>query len=240
MARTVKDAAIILGAIAGVDPKDNYTSAIPDGGRIPDYLAALNRSALMGARIGIPYNVLNLTALVPAEVKAWNEAVSLIASSGAVIVDANFTVPNATANSTVLGADFISDLAAYLAELTYNPYNITSLADLQNFTQTFPLEAWPDRDTATWDTALARGYGNTDGRFWAALQQNYYNGGPGGLLGAIERDKLDAVLLPTSQSAGRAAITGAPIVTVPLGFYPANESVVRNSRGLVTRGPKIP
>lgn len=55
MARTVKDAAYVLQAIAGKDPYDNYTSAIP---RIPlpDYVAACKLSSLKGKRIGVPRN----------------------------------------------------------------------------------------------------------------------------------------------------------------------------------------
>lgn len=239
MARTVKDAAIILTAIAGVDPKDNYTFAIPHCGKIPDYVAACDAGALKGARIGIPYNVVS-TIAASAELTAYYEAIELMRAEGAIIVDANFTVPSPNTSSIVLQADFISDLAAYLSELTYNPNEISSLADLRAFTQSFPLEDWPDRDTATWDSALALGYNNSDIRFWEALQQNYYYGGEGGLLGAVQRNGLDAVVLPTSSSAGRAAIVGAPIVTVPLGFYPADTPVTTNARGLVSRGPKIP
>ena len=55
MARTVKDAAIILQAIAGKDRNDNYTAAIPfDCDKMPDYVAALDKDGLAGARIGIP------------------------------------------------------------------------------------------------------------------------------------------------------------------------------------------
>jgi amidase len=240
LARTVRDAAIILQAIAGRDKHDNYTLAIPDCGKIPDYVAALNASALAGARIGIPYNALSTAASAKTEMTAFYAAVKTMQDAGATIVAANFTVPNPNTTSIVTGADFVSDLAAYLAELSYNPNNLHSLADVRAFTQSLPAEQFPDRDTARWDDALGLGYNNTDARFWAALQQNYYWGGEGGLLGAVERNKLDAVVMPTSQSAGRAAIVGAPIVTVPMGFYPGNWPVTRTSRGLVAQGPKVP
>lgn len=55
MARTVRDAAAVLQAIAGYDPKDNYTSVIP---HIPGYVSACKANALHGARIGIPWNVI--------------------------------------------------------------------------------------------------------------------------------------------------------------------------------------
>lgn len=239
MARTVKDAAMILQAIAGADSHDNYTSAIPNGGKIPDYVAALKVDALKGARIGVPYNAINFSS-APVEIAAFRAAISTIESLGATIVSANFTVASPNTTSIVLGADFISDLASYLSELTVNPNNIHSVADLRAFTQSFPAEDYPDRNTAVWDSALALGYNNTDIRFWTEYQKNQYWGGEGGMLGAIERNHLDALIMPTSQSPGRAAIVGAPVVTVPMGFYPATQPVVKTSRGLVSTGPKLP
>ncbi len=238
LARTVKDAAAILKVIAGVDPKDNYTLAIPNCGKIPDYVAACNPGALKGARLGIPFNVLS-TAASPI-LTAFNAAVELMKAEGAIIVDANFTNPHASTSSIVLEADFITNLAQYVSQLTVNPNSIGSVADLRAFTQSFPLEDYPDRNTATWDQALALGYNNTDGRFWAAYQQNLQAGGPDGLLGAIQRTNVDAIIIPSSQSPGLAAGVGAPIVTVPLGFYPAGTPVTKSSRGLVSRAPKIP
>ncbi|KAI1394742.1 amidase signature enzyme [Hypoxylon fuscum] len=238
MARTVKDAAYILEAIAGYDPKDNYTKAIPHCGKIPDYIGALDVNGLQGARIGIPYNILptsNSTEMV-----AYYNAINVMKGAGATIVAANFLNGSASTSSVVLDADFVSNLASYFAELTFNPNNMQGLADMRKFTQTFALEEYPDRDTAIWDEALALGYNNSDSRFWEGLQQNYYAGGEAGLLGAIERNKVDTIILPTSISANRAAIVGAPIVTVPLGFYPNGTSVATTSRGLVTTAPNVP
>jgi len=71
-------------------------------------------------------------------------------------------------------------------------------------------------------------------------QKNLAWANEGGMIGAIERNKLDALIMPSSQSAGRAAVIGAPIVTLPLGFYPATQPVSTSSRGLVSTGPMIP
>jgi amidase len=249
MARTVKDAAYILQAIAGYDQYDNYTSAIPGNGTLPDYVAACNHSALIGARIGIARNVIALSTdnTTSPQTDAFEDAVEIMKNAGAIIVDnTNFTAAAAFLNSTseteVLNADFIVNLASYLAMLTYNPNNVTDLAEVRNFTQSFPLEDYPDRNTAIWDGALdSQGYNNTDPRFWEAYQKDLYFGGEGGLLGALERDNLDAVILPTSFASSWAAIVGAPIVTAPLGFYPWNATVVPNRRGnLVALGPHIP
>ncbi|GJD03367.1 amidase [Colletotrichum higginsianum] len=249
MARTVKDAAYILHAIAGADPSDNYTSAIPNNGEIPDYPAACDMYALRGARIGIPRNAIEIFSdnTTGTETDAFEKALDVFRSAGAVIVDnANFTAAEqlVTSNSetVVLNADFISNLASYLAELSFNPNNLTSLADVRRFTQSLKLEDYPDRNTGVWDDALdEQGFNNTDPRFWAAWQESTYLGGEGGLLGTLERHHLDAVVLPTSFSSSWAAIIGAPVVTVPLGFYPANATVIKNRRGnLVDTGPHVP
>ena len=245
MARTVKDAAHILQAIAGVDPRDNYTSAIPNGS-VPDYIAACKPSALSGSRLGIPRNVISLFSdnTTGPITDAFERALGTLRAAGATIVeDTNFTAAaefeNSTIPSEILSADFVVNLHSYLESLTYNPRNITSLAELREFTQSFPLEDYPTRDTAIWDQAL-QNWNNTDPRFWPAYQQNLYYGDEGGLLGAIDRHNLDAVSLPTKFAPDFAATVGAPIVTVPLGSYPAGVPIVQDSWGMVQSAPNIP
>lgn len=77
---------------------------------------------------------------------------------------------------------------------------VTNLAQLVNFTQNFAQEDVKDRDVNVWTDALALGYNNTSPEFWKAYQADLYLGGPGGLLGAIERHNLDAVVFPTMFS----------------------------------------
>lgn len=246
MARTVKDAAYVLQAIAGVDPNDNYTSAIPNGGVLPDYVARCRRGALKGKRIGVAWNVLDQGIDAPV-LSAFKTAIAQIESLGATVVDANFTAYDEYLNSNnetlVLNADFLVDLANYFSKLTYNPYNLKNLAGETNFTHSYPPEDYPDRNTAEWDGpagALTQGWNNTDPRFWTAYQADLYLGGEGGILGALNRTKTDAVLLPTQYSPGIPAIVGAPVVTVPLGFYPPDWNVTTTTRGLVSTGPNIP
>ena len=246
MARTVRDAAYLLQAIAGKDPDDNYTSAIPFD-TIPDYVAALNFSSLRGKKFGIPRNIIQ-GADDPVEA-AFDAAVQLIRKAGAKVIDnANITdfalgqYLQGNSSTIVLDADFISDLPKeYLSKLTTNPNNINSVADARNFTQAFPPEDYPDRDTAVWDEALSLGFNNTDPRFWAAYQTNLEIAGPQGILGLLENNSFDALLLPTAFSPGLPALIGTPVVTVPLGFYPPNTTVVRNRRKtLVEVGPNVP
>ncbi|KAH3913869.1 hypothetical protein HBH56_095330 [Parastagonospora nodorum] len=251
MARTVKDAAYILQAIVGPDQYDNYTSAIPWASNstnhtVPDYVAACQFDALLGKRIGVPRNAIGSRTLSSAPLyDAFEAALLVLKNAGAIIVDnTNYTAYaaylNSSAEGTVLSGDFGPNLAAYLSQLTYNPNNVHSLADITNFTQTSPLEAYPDRDTAEFDDALALNFSNTSPEFWAAYQEDLFLGGPGGLLGALDTYALDAVVLPTDYSPSISAIIGGPVITVPLGAYPANTTVERTRRGLVAQGPGTP
>jgi len=93
MARTVKDAAYLLHAIAGKDPYDNYTFAIPFK-IIPDYVAACKFSALKGKRLGVPRNLMDVTndATATPIIPVFNAALKLLEAAGAIIVEnTNFT-----------------------------------------------------------------------------------------------------------------------------------------------------
>ncbi|KKY26658.1 putative glutamyl-trna amidotransferase subunit a [Diplodia seriata] len=179
MARTVKDAAAVLQAIAGsYDPADNYTAANPHLNTTTtaaNYTGACNLSALAGARIGIPTNVLALSStalLSPAELAAFASSLTILRTAGATLVpNANFSAYPAylasSNESLVLAADFQTNLRAYLGALTLNPANVSDLAGVRAFTRSDPREAWPDRDTGVWDEALdGQGWDNGDPRKW--------------------------------------------------------------------------
>jgi amidase len=99
MARTVTDAAILLGALEGAAPGPNHpatSTCTPPPGR--DYTRFLKRDALKGARIGIPRAFFYERAAVPGsdrsrggldaeQAKAMAEAIAILRQQGAVIVD---------------------------------------------------------------------------------------------------------------------------------------------------------
>lgn len=247
MARTVKDAAYLLQAIAGSDTYDNYTSAIPFNGSLPDYVAACRLDALKGKRIGIPRNTFrSRTATTAPILDAFEASLNVLKEAGAIIVDnTNYTAYaeylQSDAEEVVLEVDFVANLKSYLDQLTYNPTGVRSLADVTRFTQTFPLEDYPDRNTDTWESALSRNFSNASPELWANVQRNQYLGGVGGILGALHNHSLDAVVLPTSFASGISAIIGGPVVTVPLGAKPLNTTVLPNSRNdLNATGPNEP
>lgn len=247
MTRTVKDAAHILSAIAGKDPNDNYTSAIPFNST-PNYVEACQLNALQGKRIGVPRNYIDLTGQeeYAAVLPTFDAALDILRDAGATVVD-NITLPgyNVLAQSNfpnvVLEADFITDLARYFAELAFNPYNLTSVADLQNFTQGFPLEDYPERDTDVWADAIALGYGNDSPEFWSNYTADLYYAGPLGITGALANFSLDALVVPTAFAPFLPALIGAPVVTVPLGRFPNGTAVQANGFGnLNATAPNLP
>ena len=250
MSRSVKDAAYLLQAIAGPDPNDNYTSAIPFTS-IPNYISACDFSAFRGKRIGVPRNYIQ-SQKSPSQapiLAAFERALAIVRSAGAVIIDpAN--LPNSTiaalkmvdnTSTTILEADFLTNIKTeYLDMLTSNPNNVTDLQAVRTFTQSFPQEEYPSRDTGLWDQSIAQNITNMSPQFWAIENENIALAGSFGFLGLLSNLSLDALMLPSDFSSSLPAIVGTPIMTVPLGFYPPNTTVMSTSRGLVETGPNVP
>src|SRR5690606_32857573 len=79
LARDVRDAAILLGSMASVDPKDTTSVDLP----VPDYEASLGQS-LRGVRIGIPKEY-RLEGM-PAEIETlWQKGIAWLKDAGAEI-----------------------------------------------------------------------------------------------------------------------------------------------------------
>ncbi|KAL2063127.1 hypothetical protein VTL71DRAFT_6199 [Oculimacula yallundae] len=245
LARTVKDAAHLLQAIAGEDSKDPLTADIP---AISDYVKACKLSGLEGARIGVPRNAISLGSLPgyeSAQTIAFQEALNVLRAAGAIIVDnADFTTAEEFWESPiptqVVSADFLVDLPQYFNKLISNPNNITSLSTLREFVQKHPLEEYPDRDTALWDLTLA-GFDSASPDFEPAYRKYLFYGAQGGLLGALEQYDLDAIVMPADYAAHHfAAPAKGPVVTVPMGAYPADYPITETPRGLIEAAEGIP
>lgn len=245
--RTVKDAAYMLTAIAGKDSFDNRTSTQPYE-VTPDYVKSCNHLGLKGARVGIPRNGIDfhLDPSTKPVMAAFEKAIQTVRDAGArVIEEANFSSYDAPAfarnSSIVLDTDFVAGLSDYLAQLVANPNDIHSLSDVARFTRSHPHEQYPDRDTYVWDRQLGRNITNSSPESWAAYQANLVMGGEQGVVGALDRHKLDALIMPTFAAFHLPAIAGLPIVSVPLGFYPAQTALRMNlKKTMVSVAPNIP
>ena len=82
MCRNVADAATILSVIAGPDPLDNFTLVQPIP--VPDFVKALNKDALKGARLGVPRL---FQGRDPNIISAFNASLEIIKGLGATIID---------------------------------------------------------------------------------------------------------------------------------------------------------
>ncbi|MGB5183782.1 MAG: Asp-tRNA(Asn)/Glu-tRNA(Gln) amidotransferase subunit GatA [Xanthobacteraceae bacterium] len=107
--RTIRDCAILLGAMAGHDPKDTTSADLP----VPDYEAALGRS-VKGMRIGIPkeYRVPGM----PAEIEAlWQKGANWLKEAGAELIEISLPMTKYAlpAYYIVAPAEASSNLARY-------------------------------------------------------------------------------------------------------------------------------
>lgn len=246
LARTVKDAAVILQAIAGKDGRDNFTSAIPSD-TIPNYVAACREDALRGARIGVPWNTMEISSMRPEPeiLNAFHEAIAVLSAAGATIVSANFTSGTELENLTSVGiaahADLYTAIPKYLAELSFNPHDIHTIQDVRDKMRTTPGEGYPHYDTFVFDEAADQGFNTSDPRFWSAHLEVQRVCGTEGIYGAMDEHDLDALILPTVSAPAFPGFIGSPAVSVPMGFYPEGAKVRwdRNNE-IVEAAPGIP
>ena len=114
LARTVADAAVVLGVVAGYDPADPITK-LSEGKAAPDYTKSLDPNGLKGARIGVFRRYVSPKTGDP-EIKALTEgAIAELKAHGAEIVDP-FDIPDFEKLTDDLGCgDFQADLNGYLA-----------------------------------------------------------------------------------------------------------------------------
>jgi amidase len=145
MARNVTDAAVLLGAVTGVDPDDAATAA-QAGHAFTDYTQFLDAHALEGARIGVwrfgpvpTYNDLTAPVVEP----ILDDAIATLEAQGATVIDGTDIDLSATANEfPALLCEFKTDVATYLQAHTASGYPKT-LADLIAFNTAHPALEGP-------------------------------------------------------------------------------------------------
>lgn len=231
MARTVADAAALLGALAGVDPRDAATKA--GGGKAGDYARFLDPKGLAGARIGVAREKLfgystDADALVDAAIKE-------MARLGAVIVDPA-DIPHLgeydDAEFEVLLYEFKADLNAYLSGWAVGA-PVRTIADIVAFNETSREREMPFFGQDTMEKAQKKGP-LTEKAYVKALEKCHKLSRQKGLDAVMGRHRLDAVVAPTGSppwltdlvngdhflgaSSTPAAVSGYPSITVPAGY----------------------
>ena len=232
MARTVRDAAILLGALTGVDSRDAATHASQRHARA-DYTSALDRNGLGGARIGVARK--RYTGYHPQVDSIFTAALYLMKQRGAIIVDpADITTAGKTDDSEfdLLLYEFKADLNTYLSRLAPN-VAVRSLADIIAFNTKNASRELKFFGQEIMDMAQKKGP-LTEKKYLDELAKNRRLMGAQGIDATIAAHKLDAIVAPTQGPAwlidlvngdaggggsftAPAAVAGYPHITVPMG-----------------------
>jgi amidase len=230
IARNVTDAAVVLGAMTGVDPADPATAA-QVGHVSTDYTQYLRPNALQGARIGV-WRRGNF-GVSPETDAIMEQTISRMRSLGATIVDpANIPVePAYDPEFTALLFEFKHDIADYLQAHTGPGYPKT-LQDLIDFDNAHAAQEMPFFGQEIFQLAQ-----DTDGLSDPAYQQARHDAttiAQQAIDDTLARYHLDAIIAPTNSpawktdlangdqflvgSSGPAAIAGYASITVPAGY----------------------
>ncbi|HLX59423.1 MAG TPA: amidase [Ktedonobacteraceae bacterium] len=233
MARTVTDAAILLGAITGIDEHDPATQSSASQ-YFTDYTKYLDANGLRGARIGIARQVyFGYSAKADAIIET---AIERMRALGAEIID-NADIPTAhemadsEAEMTVLLHEFKADLNAYLNGLIDSP--VRTLAEIITFNNNHPNQELPYFGQEVMLKAQAT-TSLDDTAYRDALAENRRLARQEGIDAVMDAHQLDALVMPTTSpawcidlvngdhhsgsSAQPAALAGYPVITVPAGY----------------------
>ena len=230
MARTVKDAAILLGALAAFDPTDAETH-IERGEIFSDYTQFLNAEGLAGKRIGVMAELSGFNTKVD---DLFKQAVDVLKAKGAEIVEGlNFeNLRQADELSyQVLLYEFKADLNKYLEEHPGAP--VKSMAEIIEFNKKNSDREMPWFSQEIFEIAQAKG-DLTSEEYLKALADSKRITGKEGIDALMEKHNLDVLIAPTNGpawtidwvngdhfsggSSSPAAISGYPNITVPMGF----------------------
>lgn len=230
MARTVTDAAILLGALTGVDPRDSATApSAPHTHR--DYTVFLDANGLKGARIGIPRK--NYFGYSVATDAIINGAIAIMRSAGATIIDPIELGSAGRGEGTVLSYEFKADINAYLASLG-PASSVRTLADLIAFNIAHRSEEMPYFGQEIFERSQGRGP-LTEKKYLDALNADRLRSRAKGIDAAVAKYRLDAIAAPTQEPPGLIdlvngdsggggsatslpAVAGYPHITVPAGY----------------------
>lgn len=231
MCRTVRDAAILLGALTGVDPADSATAA-SQGNSLTDYAQFCKPDGLKGKRIGVARKYFGFNDAVDA---LMEQSLDLVKKEGATLVDPAEieTLGKFDAGElVVLMYELKADLNAYLAKLGPDA-PVRTLKDIIDFNERNRQKEMPYFGQDLFLKAEAKGP-LTEKAYLDALEKNHQLARAEGIDATMKKYNLDAIVAPTGGpawltdlidgdhagggSSNAAAVAGYPNINVTAGF----------------------
>src|SRR3954463_15789293 len=211
--RSVTDAALMLSAIAGPDPKDPATAGaaahLPPGG---DYTASLKPDALRGARLAYSQDAHD--SLDDEHRALFDAGIERLRRLGATVVPVNsFDSENAgLAEIAAVPNEFKASLNRYLAEQMPGA-RVHSLSDIIAFNNQHP-------DRVKYGQGLLQASDATPGReeLFPAQAEPSRTSARESIDGALAEGQADAIITPGNAHANVGAAAGYPTVIEPLGY----------------------
>ena len=231
MARTVKDAAILLGALTGADADDPATAGSGDRA-LTDYTKFLDPNGLKGTRIGVARKYFGFSEAVDA---LMNSHLDEMRKAGAVIIDpADITTFGKFDDSEFLVFlyELKADLNSYLSRLGSSA-QVRTLKDIIEFNEKNQDKEMPYFGQDIFIKSEAKGP-LTEKEYLDAMEKNRRLARTEGIDALMDKNSLDAIVAPTAGpacltdflngdhftggSSNAAAVAGYPNINVPAGF----------------------
>jgi amidase len=231
MCRTIRDAAILLGALAGVDPADPATTASA-GRSYTDYTQFCDPNGLKGARIGVVRKYFGFDDAVDA---LMEQSLDAMKKQGATVIDpAEIATFGKFDESELLVFmyELKADLNAYLARLGPGA-PVKTLKDVIEFNERNREKEMPYFGQDLFLKAEAKGP-LTEQAYLDALEKNHRLARTEGIDATMDKYHLDALVAPTAGpawltdlldgdhdtggSSNAAAVAGYPNINVTAGF----------------------
>jgi len=209
MVRSVTDAALLLGAIAGVDPRDAKTAE--SEGKAPknnDYTPFLVRTALEGVRLGY--------SAADADNEIFVQVMTDLEAQGAELVPVeafDYTKFAGLSELAAIPNDFKWSLNHYLETETVADLRVKTLSEIIEYNKAHP-------DKVKYGQNLLEASDATPGNEQLALAQSTPTilSARAVIDGALRQDDLDSIIALGPFNANIGAAAGYPTVIVPAGY----------------------
>jgi len=219
MARTVRDAVLLLNAMLGNDPQDAAMGT--NIGRIhEDYTVFLDENGLQGARIGIPRDYY-FEELTEEQLALFNASVDRMRELGATIIDpADIKTAREISYSSVVLNEFKTALNAYLSRLGPGA-PMRTLKDIIDFNHAHPVETLRYGQATLIDAEYTSSGTQTEPKYLLHRATDLKLCKEEGIDATMKEHNLDALLFPADFGARITSRAGYPSIVVPSGYTSA-------------------